>query len=251
MSEEKFDSISNIKSKYILKLIFGLLQKNKLLRIIRYNKKLQKILNIDINNYKREYCKIEIEIIPIENTYGKFININKKNESYYHVYFNDNKEEIKNSKKNFITFDDKVNKIKIILDYDIKKINELFNCCSTIQKINFTKFNRMDFKNMSYIFNKCSSLKELNLSKFNTDNVTNMSYMFCGCWGIKELNLCNFNTDKVTNMSYMFSGCSSLRKLNLCNFNTDNVQYMVNMLQGCSKIQSLNCSDTYIIAQYC
>ena len=76
MSEEKFDSISNIKSKYILKLIFGLLQKNKLLRIIRYNKKLQKILNIDINNYKKECFKIEIEIIPIENTYGKFININ-------------------------------------------------------------------------------------------------------------------------------------------------------------------------------
>ena len=65
MSEEKFDSISNIKSKYILKLIFELLQKNKLLRIIRYNKKLQKILYIDINNYKKEYCKIEIEITPI------------------------------------------------------------------------------------------------------------------------------------------------------------------------------------------
>ena len=96
-------SFSNIKSKYILKLIFGKLQKNKLLGIIRYNKKLQKLLCIDINNYKIEYCKIEIEIIPFENTYGKFINMNNKDESYYHIYFNDNKEEIKrNSKKNVL-----------------------------------------------------------------------------------------------------------------------------------------------------
>ena len=244
-------SFSNIKSKYILKLIFGKLQKNKLLGIIRYNKKLQKLLCIDINNYKIEYCKIEIEIIPFENTYGKFINMNNKDESYYHIYFNDNKEEIKrNSKKNFITKDDKVNKIKIILDYEIKKINNLFHCCKIIHKINFIKFNRKDFKKMNFMFYKCSSLKELNLSKFITDNVTDMSYMFYGCSSIEELNLSNFKTDKVTDMSYMFSGCTSLIKLNLSNFNTDNIKDMENMLQGCSKIKSLNCSDTYIIAQY-
>ena len=35
----------------------------------------------------------------------KFINMNNKDESYYHIYFNDNKEEIKrNSKNNFIIF---------------------------------------------------------------------------------------------------------------------------------------------------
>ena len=83
---EKNDSISNIKNKYILKLIFEKLQKNKFLGIIRYNKKLQKLLCIDIINYKIEYCKIEIEIIPFENTYG-------------HIYFNDNKEEIKRKSK--------------------------------------------------------------------------------------------------------------------------------------------------------
>ena len=114
MSEEKFDSTPNIISKYILKLIFEQLQKNKLLRIIRYNKKLQKILNIDINNYKREYCKIEIEIIPIENTYGKFINIPYKDEEYYHIYFVNSNKDVKG---NYLEKNEKVKKIKIIIDY--------------------------------------------------------------------------------------------------------------------------------------
>ena len=29
------------------------------------------------------------------NEYGNFININEEDEKYYHIYFNDNKEEIK------------------------------------------------------------------------------------------------------------------------------------------------------------
>ena len=76
-------SIINIKSDFILKQIFENLQKNKLLNIIRYNKNLQKKLNKNIDDYKEEYSKIEIEIIM--DGFGDFINF-REDESYYHIF---------------------------------------------------------------------------------------------------------------------------------------------------------------------
>ena len=90
MSEEIF---SQIKNKYILQIIFKNLSEKKLLDIIRHNYKLQKRLNKDINNYK-EYLDIEIELELTSET-GKFINI--LNESYYKMYINNYKKEIKNN----------------------------------------------------------------------------------------------------------------------------------------------------------
>ena len=52
-----------IRSNHILKQIMVNLSTNKLLDIIRYNKKLQNNLNKNIDFYK-EYTNIEIEIIP-------------------------------------------------------------------------------------------------------------------------------------------------------------------------------------------
>ena len=91
--------INNVKSNYILSKIYINLVKKKSLQIFQYNKKLQNRLNLDIKNYKEYYeafMLIEIEIIPCSNKYGKFININENDKIYYHIYFNDNKEETKN-----------------------------------------------------------------------------------------------------------------------------------------------------------
>ena len=71
-------NLTKIRSKYIIIKIFDNLEGNKLLNIINYNKKYQKLMNKKLIDYKREYSKIEIEIIPEENKYGKFINISKK-----------------------------------------------------------------------------------------------------------------------------------------------------------------------------
>ena len=90
--------------------------KKKKLEIVKYNKRIQNRLNLDIKDYK-EYCEIEVDIIPARGKYGKFININEKYKLYYHIYFNDNKEEIKN--KYEIEEEDKVTKIKIIIDYQV------------------------------------------------------------------------------------------------------------------------------------
>ena len=56
---------------------------------------IQKRLNININSYKdfsEKFSSIELEITPIQNEYGPFINIKDENKKYFHIYFNNNKE---------------------------------------------------------------------------------------------------------------------------------------------------------------
>ena len=213
--------LENLKSKYILKKVFNLLQKKKLLEIIKYNKKIQQKLNINFNDYKvysELYSSIEIEVIPVKNKYGEFINIDKKkDEKYYHIHFNNNKEEIK---RTYLTKEDKVSKINITIDYQVKSINQLFYFCENIESINFKKFSRNNINNMSLMFFACYSLKEINFTKFNTDNVIDMSYMFRHCLSLKKLDLSKFNTENVVYMIEMFFQCSALQEINLSSFNT-------------------------------
>ena len=142
---------NNIYSIYRLRNLFGLLNEKVLLGILKYNKKLQNKLNIRINNYIDCYNKIEIEVVAdkilsniSENI--KFINIPKKDESYYHIFFNDNPNEVK---KNYLTKEDNVSKVKIIIDPKIKSLNSLFQTCFYINKISFIKFNREDINDMN------------------------------------------------------------------------------------------------------
>ena len=238
MKENFFNAI---KSKLILKKIFNNLKIIKLLQIIHYNKNLQNKLNIRKTNYKREYWKIKIEIIPKENEFGKFINIKNKYKSYFHIYFNDN--ELKEIKRNYIIKDDKVTKIRINIDYKIKSFSNLFRECRLIKSINFIKFNNTNINNMSCMFFHCKGLESLNFYNFKTTNVTDMQKLFFGCSSLESINLSKFNTNKVRDMSNMFSGCSSLKKLNISNFNTNNVNYLDSMFSYCLSLEELDLSN--------
>ena len=265
---EQKNHFKNLKSDYILRNIIGLLKTKKSFEIVRYNKKLQKRLDISINDY-RKLSKIEIELTLTYSEYGNlnnhFINIDEPDKEYYHIYFDNLNEEIK---RTYLKENEKIEKIKIIIDYQVKSLQRLFYDCNRINSISFKKFLNINITNMSHMFYGCSSLKELdlsnfktnnvnymdemfshcrelkelNLSKFNTNNVTNMSHMFFCCLSLKELNLSNFNTNKVTNMSGMFRFCSSLKKLNISNFNTYNVTNVSYMFFGCSALKELNLS---------
>ena len=236
------DVLKKVRSVYITKKILDNLNQIKLMNIIHYNKKYQKLMKISLKDFKNEFSKIEMEIIPEENTFGKFVNITNKicEENNVRIYFNDKKEEIN---RNYIAKDDNVKKIKIIINHKIKSLYRFFEDCKCIKKINFIKFNKDDIINMSCMFYNCSSLKKLNLSNFDTNNVTNMSCMFYRCSSLKELNISNFNTNKVTDMKSMFENCSSLKELNLSNFNTNNVIKMCWMFAGCSSLKKLNLSN--------
>ena len=111
------NKLKNIKSNYILQKIFYNLAMKKSLEIVKYNKNLKERLKKNINDYKEyseSYSSIEIELIPVNDKYGYFINIKKEDKKYFHIYFNNNKEEIKRS---HINKDEKIKIIKIIIDY--------------------------------------------------------------------------------------------------------------------------------------
>ena len=138
---ESKDIFKNLKNDFFLQKLFHNLLKKKSLDIIKYNKKIKERINISIKDYKEYseiYSSIEIEIKPINNKYGKFIDMNE-NELYYHIYFNDNKEE---TKRNFLNENENVSKIKIIIDYQIKSFKELFYNCECVEYIYFKKFYR-------------------------------------------------------------------------------------------------------------
>ena len=209
MIEEKNNKIvicsfDKLLSHYSIQNIFHHLKNNKMLHLIRYSKRFQKLLNKNIKDYENESQKIIIEIFPIENEDCKYINFSKRDLSYYHIYFNNNNSE-ENEKKKCINKKDKIRRIKIIIDNGIESLKGLFGQCKNIKKIDFIKFNNKNIKNMSEMFYCCSSLKELNISKIITNNVTNMNQMFYGCSSIKFIDLTNFNTINVTSMEYMFS----------------------------------------------
>ena len=152
--------LESLKSDYFLQKLYDIMPKKKKLEIVKYNKKVQNRLDLGIKDYKEyseTYSSIEIEIIPKKGKYGKFINIKENDKLYYHIYFNDNNEEIKN--KYEIKKEDKVTKIKIIIDYQIKSFNSLFFDCYFIESINFKKFYINNITDMIFMFYVCSSLK--------------------------------------------------------------------------------------------
>ena len=109
--------LSKLKSNYLLKILFGNLLKKKSLDIIKYNNNLKSRINININNYKEYseiYSSIELEIKPINNINSNFIN--KENGTYYHIYFNNNEEEIE---RNYLKQNEQIKTIKIIIDYQM------------------------------------------------------------------------------------------------------------------------------------
>ena len=236
--------LSNVKSKFIMEKIFNHLEEGAFLNIIRFNKKFQTKFNKALEDYKIN-SKMIIEIIPMKNYDGKFINYVEQNDeeldqkSLYHIYFNDNNnEEIKrnNIDKGEIG---KINKIKIFISMKIKNISGLFKDCKVVKNITFVRFPMGDFIDMKDMFFNCFNLEEIKFSKFITDKVENMSNMFNGCSSLKNIIISSFNTNKVIDMSGMFNGCNSITKLNLSNFNINNVISMYSMFKNCSLLEEI------------
>ena len=61
-NEKLKQGFENLKSNFIFKKIFNIMRKNRTLEIVKYNKILQKRLNLSIRDYKAYYSSIEIEL---------------------------------------------------------------------------------------------------------------------------------------------------------------------------------------------
>ena len=71
--KNKNNILNKIRNNYILKKIYLHLHEKRALEFLKYNKKLNQRLNIELNDYKKyfeTYTTIEIEIIPALNQYG-------------------------------------------------------------------------------------------------------------------------------------------------------------------------------------
>ena len=97
--------LKKIKSDFFLRKLFYIIKANRTLTIIKYNKKLQKRLNLNISDYEKFaqlFSSIEIKLKLDESEYdenNKFINISDKEKEYFHIYFDNSNEEIE---RNFL-----------------------------------------------------------------------------------------------------------------------------------------------------
>ena len=240
--------LKKIRSKYITNIIFDYLKLNQRLKIIKYTKKLQNLLKIKKSDFK-EYSQIIIEIIPVsddsllnekKNIFFNYIKNTSKDQ--YHIYFNNNLN--KEIFRNYFDKNEKIQKIKLYLDHNIDRLNELFNGCKIIEEINFINFKRKNINNMDSLFSGCKSLTKINFDEFNTENVTNMNLMFFQCFLLKELDLSKFNTKKVTNMRRMFFECRSLDNIIFGNnFLVNSVKDLSYMFCKCYYLNDLDLSN--------
>ena len=237
----------NINSKYILRLVMtGYLRKKFCFKLLQHNKNIQGILDINLKDYKeyykRRFLRTEMEIIPISKIEPdvKYFFIKMfENKEYYHIYFdNDNNTQIK---RNYITYKDKVEKIKIKIDMEFKSLRGLFSNCTAIKEFKFTKFNRDDFNDITELFYGCENLEKIDLQKFKGPYLRKMNWVFSRCKYLRELNILNFDTSKVTEMINIFSGCYLLNKLEF-NFNTENVTNMKGMFCKCKSLTEIDVS---------
>ena len=97
--------------------------------------------------------------------------------------------------------------------------------------------NTSKVRKMNEMFRGCSSLESIDLSNFNTENVVDMSRMFNDCSSLVELNLVAFDTRNVLDMRYMFAGCSNLTTIYVGeHWTVDNVELSDDMFLDCFSI---------------
>ena len=148
----------------------------------------------------------------------------------------------------------------------------MFYGCSSLEKLDLSKWNVSKIKNLQGFLYKCSQLTEVNLSDWNAANCTDMSQMFAYCTSLSSVNLSSINTPKVTNieqmfrncealvsvdlssldtsnvkdMDYMFFECKKLRELDLSTFNTEKLVFLQNTFNSCSSLERLDLSSWYV-----
>ena len=140
-SKVEEQGLRNLQSDYFIQKFFGYISERKYLETIRYNKSIQKRINININHYKaysETKTSIELDIIPMKGKYGKFININEEDKKYFHIYFNVNKKkEIENTS---LYKDDNVSKISIILIIKLNHFQNYFLIVDVLNPLNLKNF---------------------------------------------------------------------------------------------------------------
>ena len=125
----------------------------------------------------------------------------------------------------------------------VMNMSKMFYGCNLVDVIDVSHFDTKNVSDMSEMFAYCKKLTNLDVSHFDTHKVTKMQCMFDGCENLINLDVSGFSTENVTDMCYMFSDCGSLVSLDVAKFNTSKVTNMGMMFMGCSSLNSINISN--------
>ena len=117
----------------------------------------------------KDYNETQIINFRGESTINEEIELNVK-------IWNDEKAEKLIFKKKFSKLG--INVIYFIIEENLTNMSFMFNKCTSLRKINFINFEKIQVTNLTAIFQLCEELEYLDLSNFNTSNVTDMGSMF-------------------------------------------------------------------------
>ena len=153
--------LEGIKSKYILNRVFKYISKGTFLKLLSYNKKMQKKLELGIEDFKKFSNQIIIDAIPHNPCLEIHLQIPKKCIHQKHL------DELEKRKRFYIN-KETVIRIAIEEDKEAKSLKGLFKSCSNVEEIYFIKFNRRDIIDMSDMFQDCKYLNKLDITKLKT-----------------------------------------------------------------------------------
>ena len=172
--------LNNIKSKYILGIIFGNLSKRIELKLIKYNKILINKLNITQKDFENLYYKllnemnkkfkldikdIEVKVINLKNDYlGNEILEHLKN-----IYLKELKE--------LNLFGNNISDIKVLEKFKFNKLEKLDIGSNEISDINILEnVNFKELKELHLYYNNISDIKVLEKVKFEKLEKLNLSF---------------------------------------------------------------------------
>ena len=124
-----------------------------------------------------------------------------------------------------------------------QQMNATFHDCSSLKTLDVSKWNTASAVYMNYMFHGCTALTSLDVSKWNTSKVYTFTYMFYDCRKLAALDVSKWDTGRSTSMSCMFYKCAALTTLDVSNWNTVNVTNMSYMFSGCSGLTEMNVSN--------
>ena len=126
-----------------------------------------------------------------------------------------------------------------------KDMGWMFYCCTSLKRIDVSKWKTGQVKNLQGTFNRCSSLEDLgetNVKGWDLSQVEDMRALFLNCQKLTALDVSGWNTSNVDNMAWMFEGCESLTELNVSGFQTGKVINLQYMFYQCKNLNSLDVS---------
>ena len=109
-----------------------------------------------------------------------------------------------------------INKVKIIINQTLTKMQNLFCKCSDLVEIVFSEsFDTSNVQYMEGMFDSCESLTKVDLSSFNTSSVNDYTFMFYNTDKITSLDLSNFEGKFSCGFGQMFNGARNLKYIDI------------------------------------